>query len=375
MASNPLHSIHEQAEAEFLPYGPEIEIVETYGEPEGEYAAIRKGVAMMDAPHRAVVVLTGKDRIGFLQNKISADVTKLAAGQGCYGYFLNVKGRIQQDMNILHGEDATLLEMDARLAAGFARKLEEFRFGEDVRVLDASEQLGRLTLIGPRAGELLRKVDGEVESLGEPFRHGKRTIAKAVVTVFRNDLCGESQYELIVPRDQMVNLWQVLHEAGTNVGDPSALEVRAIGWAAFNIARIEAGSPLLGIDITETTLPMETGWWYLRGVSVTKGCYIGQEVVARMHSHNTVARMLVGLKVAGGKLPMSGTEIFDGTGQVGMVTSSCVSPMLGGEAVALGFVKRAYAAPGRVVEVLAEGGRAKGVVVELPLWKKKQGGS
>ena len=374
MASNPLQSIHEQAEANFVAYGENLRIVETYGEPEAEYAAVRKGAAMMDSPHRAVVALTGKDRLSFLQNKLTADVLKLAPGQGCYAYFLSVKGRIQQDMNVLHGEDATLLEMDLRTAGAFAKAMEDYRFGEDVRFLDASEQLGRLTLIGPRAGELLAKVDVEVESLAEPFRHGKRMLAKTPVTVFRNDLCGEKQFELIGPRDQLVNLWQVLHEAGTNHGDPApptAVELRAIGWAAFNIARIEAGSPLFGIDITDNTLPMETGPWYARAVSVTKGCYLGQEVVARMHAHNTVAKMLTGLRIAGEKLPMAGTDIFDGAAQVGMVTSSCVSPMLGNEPVALGYVKRAYATAGRVVEVLAEGARAKAVVTELPLWRGK----
>ena len=373
MPSNPLHPIHEQAEATFLPYGPDIEIVETYGEAEAEYAAVRKSAALMDAPHRAVVVLTGKDRLAFLQNKVTNDVAKLAAGQGCYSYFLNVKGRIQLDLHVLHGEDATLLEMDARLAGGFAKRLEEYRFSEDVRILDASEQLGRMTLIGPRAGELLKKVDAAVETLSEPFRHAKRTIAKATATIFRNDLCGEEQYELIVPRDQLVNLWQVLHEAGNEAVDPAAVDLRTMGWAAFNIARIEAGSPLFGIDIADTHLPMETGRWYARAVSVTKGCYLGQEVVARMHAHNTVARLLTGLRIGGGKLPMAGTEILDGAAQVGIVTSSCVSPMLGSEPIALGYVKRVYAAAGRVVEVLAEGAREKAVVGELPLWRRAGG--
>jgi folate-binding protein YgfZ len=370
MAANPLHSFHEQAEASFLPYGPEIQIVESYGEVEAEYAAIRKSAAMMDAPHRAVVVITGKDRISFLQNKLTNDVAKLAPGQGCYAYLLNVKGRIQQDMNVLCAEDATLLEMDARLASAFVKLMEEYRFSEDVHAMDASDQLGRITLIGPKVGELLKKLDAGVETLAENFRHAKRTLAKATVTIFRNDLCGEPQFELITPRDQLVNLWQVLHEAGHAEADPAAVDLRAIGWAAFNIARIEAGSPLAGIDIAETTLPMETGPWYLRGVAVTKGCYLGQEVVARMHAHNTVARMFVGLRVAGDKLPVAGTDIFDGTTQVGIVTSSCESPMLGNVPVAMGYVKRAYATAGRVVEVLAEGARAKAAVSDLPIWKK-----
>jgi len=182
--------------------------------------------------------------------------------------------------------------------------------------------------------------------------------------VFRNDLCGESQFELIVPRDQLVELWQILQEAG---GD----DVRAIGWSAFNTARIEAGTPLYGIDITDHYLPMETGHWYVRGVSVTKGCYLGQEIVARMHAHKTVARLLVGLRVEGEKLPMAGTEILgEASQQVGMVTSSCLSPMLGNVPVGLGYVKKAYSGEGKEVEVYAEGAREKATVRGLPLWKR-----
>ena len=371
--------MHEQAEAAFLPYGPDVEIVESYGEVEAEYAAIRKGAALMDAPHRSVIILTGKDRLSFLHNKVTNDTSRLTPGQGCYAFLLNLKGRIVLDMNILHTEEATLVEMDRRLTGEFLQAMEKYVFTEDVRLLDGSGQLGRLTVLGPRAGNLLKKVmDAGVETLTEPFRHARRSIGKATVTVFRNDLAGEPQYELIVPRDQLVALWQVLHEAGGHEdggGGDHDLNLRAIGWSAFNTARIEAGSPLFGIDLSDQYLPMETAHWYARAVSVTKGCYIGQEIVARMHAHNTVARLLVGLRIHGDKLPVGGTEIFDGGSnggqQVGIITSSCMSPMLGYVPVALGFVKKAFASPGKQVEALAEGARAKAEVMALPLWEKK----
>jgi folate-binding protein YgfZ len=373
---NPLQTLHEQAEATFLPYGTDIQIVESYGEVEAEYAAIRKGAALLDAPYRSVAILTGKDRLAFLHNKVTNDTNRLTPGQGCYSYLLNVKGRIVMDMNILHTEEATLVELDRRLAGAFVRMMEKYVFTEDVRVLDGGEQLGRLTVLGPKAAALLKLVmDAGVETLAEPFRHARRMIGKATVTVFRNDLAGAAQYELIVPRDQLVSLWQVLHEAGAHEAD-SELGLRAIGWSAFNTARIEAGTPLYGIDISDHYLPLETAHWYARAVSTSKGCYLGQEVVARMHAHHTVARMLVGLRIAGDKLPVAGTDILDTSGiatdgqQVGIVTSSCLSPMLGHAPVGLGYVKKAYAGGGNEIEVLAEGGRAKAQVADLPLWAK-----
>ena len=209
---NPLQAMHEQAEATFLPYGPELQVVESYGEVEAEYAAIRKGAAFMDALHRTVVILTGKDRLSFLHNKVTNDTNHLAAGAGCYAYLLNLKGRIVLDMNILQTEEATLVEIDRRLAPTFLQTMEKYIFSEDVRLLDGSEQLGRLTLLGPKAASLLKKVmDAGVETISEPLQHAKRAIGRATVTVFRNDLAGEAQYELIVPRDQLVALWQVIH--------------------------------------------------------------------------------------------------------------------------------------------------------------------
>ncbi|HVX86536.1 MAG TPA: glycine cleavage T C-terminal barrel domain-containing protein [Phycisphaerae bacterium] len=381
MVVNPLQSLHEQAEAAFLPYGPEVQIVESYGEVEAEYAAIRKAAALMDAPHRGVAILTGKDRLSFLHNKVTNDTNRLTPGQGCYAYLLNLKGRIVADMNILQAEEAALIEMDARLINEFVGAAEKYIFTEDVRVLSGEQQLARLTVLGPRAAQLLRRaMDAGVETLNEPFRHAKRLIGKTTVTVFRNDLAGEPQYELIVPRDQLVPLWQVLHEAGhteeNGGGGEEIPHLRAIGWSAFNTARIEAGTPWYGIDITDNYLPMETAHWYGRAVCVTKGCYLGQEIVARMHAHNTVARLLVGLRVEGSKLPVAGTEIFEGAagaasaGQIGIITSSTMSPMLGNAAVAMGYVKKAFAVAGREVAVLAEGSRERAIVTALPFWRK-----
>ena len=237
---NPLHALHEQAEATFLPYGNEAQIVESYGEVEAEYAAIRKlAQALLDAPHRSVAILTGKDRLSFLHNKVTNDTNRLTPGQGCYAYLLNLKGRIVMDMNILHTEEATLVELDRRLAGNFLQTMEKYIFTEDVRVLDGGEQLGRLTLIGPKAGALLKQVmDAGVETLAEPFRHAQRMIGKTTVTVFRNDLAGEVQYELIVPRDQLVAMWQVLHEAGGHEMESESAGLKAIGWSAFNTAQI-----------------------------------------------------------------------------------------------------------------------------------------
>ena len=445
LVDNPLHCLHEQAEASFLPYGPLLQIVESYGAPEAEYAALRKGAALMDAPHRGVVELQGRDRLAFLQNLLTNDTQALAAGEGCYAYLLNAKGRIVLDANVLHLPERTLLEVDARRAEELSRLLETYRFSEAVRICNRSEQLGRLSLIGPRSAALLQTVaDEPLEGLSKPFAVSTCRFAEVEAVLFRQDWCGEEQYELIVPRDGLVTLWQhflasgewgggetgastprhaeTKTEGGNKIActalqsgeparaaaqgrtyaeagrhddakarrpgepepktgnqklktDPSQPErgfgLRGIGWLAFNIARIEAGTPILDIDITAQNLPLETAHWYSRAVHPNKGCYLGQEVVARMHVRRTAVRMLVGLRLpAGAAPPLAGAELRQGAEPVGIVTSSCLSPMLGNVPIALGYLKTEFAAAGRSVLVYNRQGETMAVVTALPHWKR-----
>src|SRR5438045_2025829 len=128
---NPLHSLHQQAEAEFQPYA-DVEIVTTFGEPQAEYAALHKSAGMIDLPQRGILELTGKDRLPFLNNLLTNQTwnkeTKsgIATGQGIYAFFLNTKGRIVTDLNVLELGDRTFLEMDARLVAPLRATFEKY---------------------------------------------------------------------------------------------------------------------------------------------------------------------------------------------------------------------------------------------------------
>jgi folate-binding protein YgfZ len=168
--------------------------------------------------------------------------------------------------------------------------------------------------------------------------------------------------------------------------------LRPVGWAAFNAARIEAGRPLLDVDIpsavpdrpgaklnpgeAETAvaeqsnpgagiLPAETGQAG-RAVAYTK-CYVGQEIVARMHARNAVAKQLVGIKMSGDQLPLAGATVYDAADNaIGAITSSTISPMLDGAAICMGFVKKPHFAVGTTVRIPAEGAMRAGTVIGLP---------
>ena len=305
---NPLKKLHEQAEAEFQPYG-DMEIVCTFGEPQAEYAAVRKGCAMIDMPQRGVLQATGPDRIDFLNrlltNQLMAKDSKipLPVGAGVYTFLLNNKGRIVADLNILEGGDRTLLETDARNIANVRAILEKHVFSEKVEFTSQIEGSHQIALHGPGSPEVLQHLFGEaprIELLGSTTV--KFDNAEAVI--WRDDPCGVTGFNILVPSELAAGLWMKILSAFPP-GEPGKRQVRPAGWAVFNTARIEAGRPLFGIDFDDTVLPAETGQLE-RAVSFTKGCYLGQEIVARMHARGQLARRIVGIKMREDALPIAG---------------------------------------------------------------------
>jgi len=165
-----------------------------------------------------------------------------------------------------------------------------------------------------------------------------------------------------------VHVWTSLISRFGGLVDHAKRPLRPAGWAVFNTTRIEAERPLFGIDFDESVLPAETGPATLaRAVSFTKGCYVGQEVVARMHARKQVAKQLVGLRLDDDSLPVAGAQVYDEAGNaVGGITSSTISPVLSRAAVCLGFVKKPFFEEGTVVQVPAEGQMRKATVVKTP---------
>jgi len=162
---NPLHQLHETAGAEFQPYDA-VQIVSTFGEPEAEYAAIRKSAAILDEPQRGVLEVTGADRLPLLNNLLTNQIwdkdakTGLKAGEGVYAFFLQRNGRIAADMNVIERGDRTLLEMDARLVEPVRSAFAKYIFTEQVKLTDRVGSLHAMSLQGPGALEVLRQAAG-----------------------------------------------------------------------------------------------------------------------------------------------------------------------------------------------------------------------
>jgi aminomethyltransferase len=374
---NPLHAVHAGADAEFQPYA-DLEIVSTFGEPQAEYSAIRKGCGVLDMPQRGVLELTGKDRLPFLNNlltNLTWDKTSksgLAAGQGVYAYYLNAKGRIVTDMNVLELGDRTLLEMDVRMVERVRTMFDKYLFVEQVKMTSRVGTLHEIALLGPGASAVLDQIaEPKVGDL-KPLGSVQMRVFDTDIVVYRDDLAGVPGYVLLFDAAAARAIWMTLISRFGESAELGRRAVRPVGWAAFNATRIEAGRPLFDIDFgnsadpEKSVLPAETGQ-FDRAVSVTKGCYLGQEIVARMHARQQVAKQLVGLRLEDDSLPIAGAPLFDDEqNQVGAVTSSTISPVLSNAAIGLGYVKRPLFAEGSVLRVPAEGSMRRATVVKLP---------
>ena len=368
---NPLFALHQEAKAEFQAYD-RVEIVSTFGEPEAEYAAIHKATALVDQPQRGVLEVTGKDRLPFLNNLLTNTTWDkqtrrgLEAGQGIYAFFLGTNGRIKADMNVLERGERTFLEMDARLVEPVRAAFDKYLFAEQVKLINRSDSLHEISLLGPGAREILSEAAGaEIPELGAMGLTGIPAF-DAEITVWRDDICGVPGYHVIFDIGAAPRVWQEFLSRFGSGEQLGRRPLRPAGWAAFNATRVEAGRPIFGIDFDDSVLPHETGQ-LARAVSFTKGCYLGQEIVARMQARGQFARQIVGIKMADDALPIAGAIIQDDKdNQIGGVTSSTVSPILSNVAICLGMVKKPFTPVGTVLDIPAEGQMRKGTVVELP---------
>lgn len=382
--TSPLRKLQEQAEAEFMVYGrrdPDsaarvagegIEIVSTYGEIEAEYASLRRSAGLMDLPQRGVLRVTGADRVDFLNRMLTNELKGLAAGHVVNAFWLNRKGRIEADLTVVELGEELLLLVDATLAQRTAESLNGFLFSEDVVIEDVTEQRHSLSLQGPRAIEFLRSiVDDESGAALSDLTIGRamRCVAHGhPFVVYRTDLIGEVGLHLLCRAEEALAIHEQLLEVGLGQG------LRSTGWHSFNIARIEGGCPMHLIDFGLDSLPHETGILRQR-VSFTKGCYLGQEVVARMESLGHPSKVLVGLKIEGEHMPVTGSQVFDPADQmaevIGAVTSATPSPMLGRTIIAFAMVKHSKTPLGTSVIVNTEGHQSKAVVHALQFWPRE----
>jgi folate-binding protein YgfZ len=425
---SPLKRMHQEAEASMTAYGPtlaradgtgvSVEVVETFGELEIEYAAIRKSCVVLDLPNRGVVEVTGRDRLEFLNRMLTQELKGLSPFSMKRSFWLNRKGRVDADVRVIDLPHATYLEMDVHAVARTVESLSGYIVMEDVQVRDMTGEVHRLALHGPTASELMQalslatngaEASGPVVRDLPPGRVAVVRVESAECVVVRDDTTGETGLEIFVPLEATRAVYEQMLEIGTPTMEgerqgkasgsgeggstlrdmlASRIRLKPAGWHAYNIARIEAGTPLYNLDFGPESLPAETGVMMDR-VSLTKGCYLGQEVVARMHARGQAKQKLVAIafeairdELGVPKQPTTGMAVLLGDAPkvdspehtpgepIGVITSSTVAPMLGAIPVAFAAMKSAgLTSPGQRVRCMVEGTWVNGVVREtLKFW-------
>jgi folate-binding protein YgfZ len=317
-----------------------------------DYQAIRTAAALVVPRDRARIAVSGRDRASYLQGLLTNDIQALIPGTGCYAAWLTAQGRMTTDMHVFESGDMILLDVPAATRESVLERLDQFIFSEDVRPGDLTASLGQVALHGPRAAAVIEEVAGLTGLEGWPqYRNARAEFAGSPIVIARVDQLGVPGFVAYVDVEGHSPLIAALERAGAvRVGDEAA-----------TAARVEAGYPLYGVDMDADIIPLEAGI-ESRALSLTKGCYVGQEVIIRVlhRGHGRVVRRLVGLRIASPDVPVRGARIVSGGRDVGFVTSAAASPRFG--TIALGYVHRDFVEPGTAVEV----DRATAAVSALP---------
>ena len=308
-----------------------------FGDLQGEYESLASGAGLVDLSARTRIELRGEDRAKFLHNLCTNEIRKLPSGSGCEAFLADARGHVLGHVFVFCRAEALLLETvpgeEAKLLAHFDRYL----IREKVELVGHSADTAELLLAGAQAEALLATLT-TAPLPQDRLCHVEADLAGYKVLIARVDFTRSGGFLIVCVQQNAAEIWRVLRAAGA----------RPCGYQAFEMARIEAGFPWYGIDLTEANLPQEAGRDEL-AISFVKGCYIGQETVARIDALGHVNKMLVGLKFSGDRVPEPGLELTAGGQPAGKTASSCYSPLFQAP-LALAYVRRGLTEPGTALE-------------------------
>jgi len=333
----PTYEWHQQKGAAFEDYFG-CEVPSYYGNYEQEYQLLRKASGVRDVSHFGKISVTGKDRQRFLNGMLTNEVKALESGKGAFALFLDVKGHIQADMKVYVFSDHLLLVLQHYLVEKLMTGLDRYIMSEDIRMQDASGEYAMVQVLGPKAEQYL----------------GEKGIQNLPPEPYSFSSTGNFQIIRLPAGFAILS------------GIPDAKNVLAmldgpfIGAKAFETFRIESGLPLMHRDMDETNFPQECG--LDAALNFQKGCYLGQETMARIDAQGHVNRRLVGMEAA--EMVVPGDKIFKDSKEVGKITSSTESLLIG-KPFALGYIRREFNKPGEKLEIGNH--NTTGIIRNLPL--------
>ncbi|HZH89718.1 MAG TPA: aminomethyltransferase family protein [Pyrinomonadaceae bacterium] len=346
----------------------------TYGDSRAEYEAVRGrlGAGLIDLSARGRIEVSGAESVQFLNGLITNDVKTLQPGAWMLAAFPNVQGRLLAHARVARlGEEVSfLIDTEPVTHEKVFQTLQRFTLAGDFRVRDVTGETAHFSLQGARARAIIESALGGALAQTARQEHNAAFVTwgeSRQVSVLHATHTGEDGYDLVCASDDAADLWEALTRAGA----------RAVGFYAFEVLRVEAGEPRHGVDVTDTNVVLEAG--QDEAVSYTKGCYIGQEIIARIHWRGHVAKRLAGLILEDESEPGADAKVRTTDGrEIGRITSHVFSPALK-RRIALAILKYDYLQPGTQVAVVAGEEERPAAVAELPFvrgsWHAAQGAS
>jgi folate-binding protein YgfZ len=312
-----------------------------------EYSALHNGALFFDRSDRTRMRISGPKAVELVTGMVTNDVSSLVAGEGQYAAALTPKGKIIADLRIFALDDALLIDTSAPAASGWKEMVRKYINPRIAPYHDVTPELSDIGVFGRSSRSIVARItaidDRELSPLA-PYSHLTVPFAESTITVARVPEMDLDGFEIFVPSEAVGALKTKLHTAGVSAGSKDTWE----------IARVESGRPQWGADMDDSTIPQEANLDELGAISYTKGCYIGQETVARVHFRGHVNRFLRKLRFVTRPAPPTGAELIDETGKViGDIRSVALSPRFGG--VALAMVRREIL-PGTTLQARWAGG-------------------
>jgi folate-binding protein YgfZ len=336
------------------------EMVASYGDPRDECRKVRAAAGLIDLSFLGAIKVWGREAVQFLNGLVTNDVKSLNRGQGMRAAFLTPHGKVRALCRVLSLGEEFLIENDPHTHAKVYSYIEPFSRAGDFKLEDVSDSYCAISVQGPNSYRVLKEVCFEpVPQLSE--HHWIETIIGGErVIVVKASRTGDPGYDLLVPASGLKDVWDFLLLKG------SFHSLIPFGLEALDILRIEAGVPVYGIDVDESNMMLEVG--LADAVSFTKGCYTGQEAVAKATYRGHVSKKLSGLAVASDRPPDRGDRIFKDDKDIGYVTSAIFSETLGA-VIAMGYIKYGFFDPGTSVKIRTSIGLLPATVVELPFYR------
>jgi folate-binding protein YgfZ len=359
MSTLALHGLHASLGARFREFSG-WNIPDSYGDVEAEYDTVLRSAGAIDLSWLGKFRVSGRDRVRYLHSMLSNDIKSLTDGNGLYAALLTHQGRMESDVFVYAAQGEFWLECMPAGSMRLRETLEKYIVADDVSLEEMTGAYAILSLQGPSARAAVETTAGLQLADAAHLNHRALTGPGGTWRIVRHDRCVCAGYDLWLPVADAPAVWKRWSENS----------IRPVGMQALDRLRTEAGIPWFGVDMDDRRLPMEMG--LDSAISLTKGCYRGQEIVARVTYRGKLDRGLAAVALDADQPPPQGSEIRAGGEKAGEVTSAVFSPRLGSP-LALGILKSEFRQPGTPVEVHFGGESRPGRVVALPAERPRTG--